>query len=238
MTRIKATIGRATFILVLGATAGACSQNSRVGRAISYADDVLTMKSKSSYSMHLRPQVPAGTWRATVAYRKGSSRFARGGRRHVGKFARTTTPMNHEWVSIAIPGGASKGAQALAVRRAKRIRRALAHHGVKNTRVTFDSDVAGAAVLTFHRARSMAVRCPEWRSVLRGRRIKYDSWKFGCVTAASLGASASGRDLTRPGRLAKSTGDEAAAVAKADRAGDLDPGQDSSGSESTSGGDE
>jgi len=194
------------------------------------------MKAKASYSMHLRAQAPAGTWRATVAYRKDSSKFAKGGRHHVGKFVRTTTPMRHEWISVAIPGGASKEAKSLAVSRAKRISRALAHYGVKNTRITFNGDVAGAAVLTFHRARAMAVRCPEWRDVVRGRRIKFNDWKFGCVTAGALGASAYSRDLSRPGHLAKSTGEEAAAVAKADRAGDLDPGQDATGSEATTGG--
>lgn len=236
MTRFKSTIGRATLILLLGATASACSQNNRVLRAIDRADQALTMKAKASYSMHLRAQAPAGTWRATVAYRKGSSKFARGGRHHVRKFVRTTTPMSHEWVSVAIPAAGKKETKALAVSRAKRISRALAHYGVKNTRITFNSDVAGAAVLTFHRARAMAVSCPEWRDVVKGRRIKFNDWKFGCATAGALGASAYSRDLSHPGHLAKSTGDEAAAVAKADRDGDLDPGQDSSGSEATTGG--
>lgn len=235
MTRFKASIGRATVILALGATASACTHNNGVFRAIDRADQALTMKAKPSYSMHLRAQAPAGTWRATVVYRKGSSKFVKGGRYHVRKFVRTTSPMSHEWVSVSVPAAGSKETKALAIGRAKRITKALKRYGVRNTRVTFDGDVAGAAVLTFHRAHAMAVRCPEWSDVVRGRRIKFNDWKFGCVTAGSLGASAYSRDLSRPGHLAKSTGDEAAAVAKADRAGELDPGQDGSGSEATTG---
>ena len=236
MTRIKASIGRATVILALGATASACTHNNGVGRAIDRVDQALTMKADASYSMHLRAQAPAGTWRATVAYRKGSSKFAKGGRHHVGKFVRTTTPMSHEWVSVSVPAAGSKETKSLAISRAKRITKALKHYGVRNARVTFDGQVAGAAVLTFHRGRAMAVRCPEWSDVVKGRRIRFNDWKFGCVTAGSLGASAYSRDLSRPGHLAKSTGDEAAAVAKADRAGELDPGQDGTGSEETTGG--
>lgn len=234
MTRFTSNLGRAAMIVILGATASACGGSA--GRIIDRADAALTMKAKSSYSMYLRPQADAGSWRASVAFRQGSSRFRRGGKAHIGKFVRTTTPMAHEWVSVAIPGGATPEAQALAQSRAKRIRKVLARKGVRNTRVTFDSDIPGSAVLTFYRARAIRVSCPEWRNVAEGRHIKFKDWKFGCLTAGALGASAYSRDLSRPGHLGKSTGEEAAIVATADRKGELDPGKGEASGTETSGG--
>lgn len=225
MKKFTHTAGRMALILALGVTASACTETARrAGKIIDVADRALTMKGDSSYSMHLKPFVGAGQWRATVGFRKDSSRYQKGGKAHVKKFIRTVTPMADETVLVAIPGGGNKASQVVAVARAKRVRRTLTRHGVKNVRITFNGTEADAAVLSFYRERRVAVSCPEWRAVTRGRRITSEGWKFGCMTAGAVGASTYARDHSRPARLGKSTGDEAATVADAYRKGDLDPG--------------